>query len=108
MKLLYTTLLALSLCTPAVAQVAEPEYGAQQVTIGPCQSSIVMTQDSARAGYNNVYLVGDDERPLLKIFTRDNGDFMVHFIMDDNSECHAIEGQNLTIVPVQIVPSDPT
>ncbi len=112
MKLIYTTLLALSLCAPAVAQEAEPNYETRTINIGPCADQAQMTTDAYEFGFDNVVNIGDGpvalDHPIVKIFTRPDGSFMIHFLMADGTECHGVEGENLAIIPLEVVPSEPT
>jgi len=112
MKLIYTTLLALSLCAPAVAQEAEPDYESRTINIGPCADQAQMTNDASKFGFDNVVNIGDGAlamtHPIIKIFTRPDGGFMIHFLMADGTECHGVEGDALTIIPLEVVPTEPT
>jgi hypothetical protein len=111
MKLIYTTLLALSLCAPAVAQVVEPEYTTTTIPLGPCQSQAQMSNDALNFGFDNVVHIGDGDTaailPTIKIFTRPDGSFMIHFLMADGTECHGVEGESLVIIPFEVVATEP-
>jgi hypothetical protein len=110
MKSLYTALLSLALCSPAIAQ--ETEYRSVTIELLSCNSQAVMSNDAAKFGFEDVVNIGDGETtallPTIKIYRRPDNSFMIHFLMADGTECHGVEGKNLFVLPFEVAPSEPT